>query len=99
MGIYDQFQASQAAKQRQHLAEQMMRMGPGAYAPNYSPEQLQAMYFRPASSFMQQQGVTSGGAFQQGLADAALKAEGERQALGNQIRSEERRVGKEGRSG
>jgi hypothetical protein len=87
MGIWDQYQANEAAQKREHLAEQMMRMGPGAYAPNYSPEQLQSMYFRPAASFMQSQGRTSGGDFTQGLADAALKAEGDRQALGNQIYS------------
>lgn len=85
MGIYDQFKASEEQQKRRKLAESMMRMGPTAYNPNWSPQQLEATYFRPASTFMAERGITSGGAFTQGLADAALKAEGDRNRLGNEI--------------
>lgn len=84
LGIYDQYKAQQAAEQRQKLAESFLKMGPYAFAPNWSPAQLQAMYFRPAASFMQGQGITDGGAFRQALADAALKADSDRFQLGNQ---------------
>lgn len=85
MGILDQYKANQALRQRQKLAESFSRMGPTAFNPNWSPEQLQARYFRPASHFMADRGITSGGAFNQGLADAALKAEMDRNQIGNQI--------------
>lgn len=85
MGIWDQYQASQRLKDRQKLAEQYAKMGPGAFAPNYSPQQLQAMYFRPAAQNMALAGQTDGGAFRQALADSALKAESDRIQLGNQI--------------
>lgn len=85
MGIWDAYQANQRVRERQKLAEQMMRMGPGAFAPNYSPDQLQAMYFRPAAQNMALAGQTDGGSFRSALADSALKAESDRLQLGNQI--------------
>lgn len=84
-GIWDAYQANQRAVQRQKLAEQYAKMGPSAFAPNYSPNQLQAMYFRPAAQNMAERGQTQGGAFNAALADAALKAEADRIQLGNQI--------------
>lgn len=85
MGIWDQYRAQRDLEQRRKLAEQMMQMGPTAYAPNYSPQQMQAMYFRPAAQMMALQGQTEGGSFQNALAEAALKAESDRLGLGNQI--------------
>lgn len=85
MGIWDQYHASKQQEDRRKLAENFSRMGPTAYNPNWSPEQLQAMYFRPAASFMASQGITDGGAFRQALADAAVKAEADRNQIGNQI--------------
>ncbi len=85
MGIYDAYKSSQQQEQRRKLAESMMRMGPQAYNPNWSPQQLEARYFRPAATFSAERGITSGGAFRSALADAALKAELDRNQMGNQI--------------
>ena len=85
MGIYDAYRSSQQQEQRRKLAESMMRMGPQAYNPNWSPQQLEARYFRPAATFSAERGITSGGAFRSALADAALKAELDRNQMGNQI--------------
>ena len=82
MGIYDQWRASQAIRERQKLAEQLLKSGPQAYEPNWSPEQLQARYFRPAAQNMAMRGQTEGGAFRDSLADAALKAEYDRNQMG-----------------
>lgn len=95
-GIWNQYQAGQQFEraqreallrnqERQRLAEQFASMGPGAFAPNFSKAQLAARYFRPASQFMQMQGMTDGGAYRQALADAAVKAEFDRLQMGNQI--------------
>jgi hypothetical protein len=84
-GVWDAYRAQKQQEDRRKLAEQMMRMGPLAYAPNYSPQQLMAMYFRPASQFMAGQGITDGGAFRQNLADTAQKAEADRVQMANQI--------------
>lgn len=96
MGIWNQYQAGQQYKkaqqdalmrnqERQRLAEQFAQMGPGAFAPKLNAEQLRARYFRPAATFMAERGQTSGGSFQQALADAAVKAEMDRIQLGNSI--------------
>lgn len=85
MGLWDAYQANKQAEDRRKLAEQFSRMGPTAFNPNWSSEQLQAMYFRPAATFQASQGITDGGAFRQALADAALKAEADRNQIGNQI--------------
>lgn len=84
-GIYDAFIANKQIENRRKLAEQFSRLGPTAFNPNWSPQQLQAMYFRPAAQFMAGNGITDGGAFRGALADAALKAESDRNQLGNQI--------------
>lgn len=83
-GIYDQWRANQEVARRNKLAESFIKAGPYAFAPNWSPEQLKAMYFRPASGFMQERGLTSGGTFQGALANAALQADKDRFQLGNQ---------------
>lgn len=82
MGIWDQYQASQRLKDRQKLAEQYAKMGPGAFAPTWSPQQLSAMYYRPASQFQAMKGETDGGSYTAALATAALQAEKDRLGIG-----------------
>lgn len=88
-GIADMSRAQKEAEARRKLAENYTRsfssMGPTAFAPNFSPAQLQEMYFRPAAENMAQRGQFQGGAFNRALADAALAAEKDRIGLGNQI--------------
>lgn len=84
MGIFDQYRTNKQANDRRKLAEQFSRQGPAGSMPNWSPQQLQAMYFRPAAQFMAERGQTQGGSFTQALADAALKAESDRNQIGNQ---------------
>lgn len=96
MGIYNQIQQGKqfkraqedymrAMQERQRLAESFSRMSPSAFAPDFSKNYLQSAYFRPAATFMAERGQSDGGAFRQALADAAVKAEGDRLQLGNQI--------------